>query len=75
MNAVIEQLFNASSAPLTLVFKGVFGVGMLTLIVVGALFFLIGKDYTPAWQGLAAVIGAIVGAASAWRVSKLSSHH
>jgi glycopeptide antibiotics resistance protein len=75
MNTAVERFFHEHPVPARVVFKGVFGIGMLTLIFVGALFYLLGKDYTPTLQIVAATCGAIVGALSAGLVSRLSSRH
>jgi hypothetical protein len=75
MNAVVERFFHENSVPAKLVFKGVFGFSMLALIFVGALFYLLGKDYTPTLQIVTAVCGAIAGGLGASLVSKRSSRY
>jgi hypothetical protein len=75
MNAMVERFFHEHAVPPKLVFKGVLGFGMLTLIFVGAVFFLLGKEYTPTLQIVVAICGAIVGALSAGLVSRASAKH
>jgi hypothetical protein len=75
MNAMVERFFHEHPVPAKLVFKGVFSFSMLTLILVGAVFFLLGKDYTPTLQIVVAICGAILGALSARLVSRVSSRH
>ena len=75
MNATLERLIESPPQPLKLVVQGALGVGMFAIILVGALFFLLDKDYTLTGQIIAGVIGAILGAIFAWRISRLSAYH
>jgi len=71
MNAMLERLSHGLPAGVRSLFKGAFGFGMLLLIFVGAIFFLLNRDYAPLTQIMVAILGALCG----WRISKTASEH
>jgi hypothetical protein len=73
MNAMIERLTHRPGPTLRQALKGAFACAMFAVILLGALYFLIDKEYTPGLQFGAAGIGAILGAIIAWAVSAQSS--
>jgi hypothetical protein len=75
MNAMLERLSHGPPAEVRSLFKGAFGIGMLLLIFVGAIFFLLNRDYTPLTQIIVAILGAALGAFCGWRINKTASEH
>lgn len=63
------------SVPFDVAFKIVVGCAIGLVLLVGAIFFLVGGDFTQTQQVIAALVGGVAGWFAARRSAHISTHH
>jgi hypothetical protein len=74
MAALGEITHSRHKASYRALIKSAAAFAMLAIILTGAVYFLAGAKFTNAEQVIAGLVGALLGAGSAWRSSKSNNH-